>query len=204
MLSSPKPAATLVIWSFKANGGEVFMLKRQNQSSFWPNAHVFPGGVVEESDFEQARALGSLEHAHALAAIRETHEECGLSFNLSDLTPIAWWLTPVTEKRRYDTRFFFAEAHMGQIPKVNLSESALGEWVQPAAILESFKRGDVKLAPPTFSILKSLYSLQNKQEIPTLFNRANECICPTTIDIKQPNDTSTGRQQVLTGTSSGR
>lgn len=184
MLSTPKPAATLVIWSFKPNGGEVFMLKRQSQSSFWPNAHVFPGGVVETSDLEQAEALGSIEYAHALAAIRETREECGLIFNLSDLTPIAWWLTPVTEKRRYDTRFFFAQAPVGQKPKVNLSESAMGEWTQPKTLLEGFNKGKIKLAPPTFSILNSLCSLQNEQDIPTLFNRQNECICPASIDMK--------------------
>ncbi len=93
---TPKPAATLLIWS-EQTSPQVFMLKRQSQSGFFANAHVFPGGVVEDTDLEwchnqdntflraMSDMLGNRHGFHEalaffLAAIRETAEESGLLY----------------------------------------------------------------------------------------------------------------------------
>jgi 8-oxo-dGTP pyrophosphatase MutT (NUDIX family) len=155
------------------------MLKRQSQSGFWPDAHVFPGGVLEEVDYLRA-------DPHRSAAVRETQEECGLVIDVRDLIPISWWMTPVTETRRYDTRFFWTPAPPGQTAQVNLSESSAGEWVRPAVMLEGFERGEIKLAPPTYWVLSRLAQLHRTEDLPRLFDRPHECICPDSID-KQTN-----------------
>jgi 8-oxo-dGTP pyrophosphatase MutT (NUDIX family) len=100
MVAKPRDAATLILLrdSDRPDGGiEVLLLQRHAQSAFLPGAHVFPGGVVEESDFlpeMEARCQGlSFDGAHRIienvlppekslgffvAAIREAFEESGI------------------------------------------------------------------------------------------------------------------------------
>jgi 8-oxo-dGTP pyrophosphatase MutT (NUDIX family) len=100
MPAKPRDAATLILLrdSCQHSGGiEVLLLRRHARSAFLPGAYVFPGGVVEETDFapEMAalcRGLG-FDQAHRIindvsplekslgffvAAIRETFEESGI------------------------------------------------------------------------------------------------------------------------------
>ncbi len=75
---------------------EVLLVKRSASAKFLPNAHVFPGGRVNESDLSLANILvkdhfnmsriatgfaSDIKTAsmHAAAAIRETHGESGVS-----------------------------------------------------------------------------------------------------------------------------
>ena len=91
----PALAATVVVIREGVDDIEFFMVQRHSRSGFMAGAHVFPGGKLEESDrewaqalpqTEQNRAAALLDHrldpldaaAFALAAIRETAEECGI------------------------------------------------------------------------------------------------------------------------------
>ena len=102
MTAIPRDAATIIIIRDvdpPLSGIDVLMVRRHGKSHFAGNAYVFPGGVMEESDYEpkmeslccgltfqQAkgiitdtpypeRALGFF-----IAAIRETFEEVGILF----------------------------------------------------------------------------------------------------------------------------
>lgn len=73
-----RPAASMIV--VRDEPFEVLMLRRHENSSFVPNAWVFPGGVVDEPDAGIAR-----DHASGLdlgpmrvAAVRETFEESGI------------------------------------------------------------------------------------------------------------------------------
>ena len=59
---------------------EVLMLRRHENSSFVPNAWVFPGGMAEPLDAELARELGDGSELTTMriAAARETFEESGV------------------------------------------------------------------------------------------------------------------------------
>jgi 8-oxo-dGTP pyrophosphatase MutT (NUDIX family) len=74
-------------------GTEVYLLRRLSSMAFAPGAFVFPGGKVDERDFEDghgwagpppeqlAPALGgspAVAAALVRAAVRETFEECGV------------------------------------------------------------------------------------------------------------------------------
>lgn len=78
------PAATIVIFRNAADGGspELLMVTRSRSMSFAGGAAVFPGGRVDQADYDLAASLHSeLPHeeaAHRVAAIRETLEETGL------------------------------------------------------------------------------------------------------------------------------
>jgi len=72
------PAASAIV--LRDDPMELLMLQRHAKSSFMPNAWVFPGGMVEESDVTLARELadGSTLAAMRVAAVRETFEESGV------------------------------------------------------------------------------------------------------------------------------
>ncbi len=75
----PVDAATVVLVREEPGGLLVYMGKRNSRGSF-AGAHVFPGGLVEETDQRPLpgagpEAVGGGIHA---AAVRETFEECGV------------------------------------------------------------------------------------------------------------------------------
>lgn len=209
---TPLPAATVVVVREGARDPlEVFLVKRHGRSGFMAGAHVFPGGRVDEGDrafaerlsdrlLEAAaahldQALPTVEAAaFALAAVRETAEECGLLLardaggalpgadvadevfralqagepfaallsarglvpDLEALAPLAWWITPEAEPKRFDTRFFLARAPSEQRARADLKETTEGEWLSPLAALSAYEAGRIHLAPPTLATLEDL------------------------------------------------
>lgn len=125
----PRDAATLIL---VRGGREVMMGQRAKGHVFMPDKWVFPGGRVDPGD---ARAPAAAEltpetdallrlggavrrppRAFAQAAVRETREEAGLIVggadgpDLSQLAFICRAVTPPYRPRRFDARFFLADA----------------------------------------------------------------------------------------------
>lgn len=128
-LVKPRDAATLIL---VRGGREVMMGQRSKGHVFMPDKWVFPGGRVDPGD-ARLPAVGELTseteallrhggavkrapRAFALAAARETREEAGLTLgdgagpDLSKLVYVARAITPPYRPRRFDARFFMAEA----------------------------------------------------------------------------------------------
>jgi 8-oxo-dGTP pyrophosphatase MutT (NUDIX family) len=90
----PRAASTTIFVRDGAAKPEILLLKRGAQAQFMPNAYVFAGGAVDQSDASEelyalcanlderrARERLHLESAglkHFVAAVREAFEECGL------------------------------------------------------------------------------------------------------------------------------
>ncbi|MBL4667318.1 MAG: NUDIX hydrolase [Sneathiella sp.] len=129
----PRNASSLVL--YKQSGDKIFLLmgKRAKGHKFLPDVFVFPGGRVDTADFtaectsplpeDVARYLsapGSMSHALAIAAVRETYEETGLVIgnvtedklypDLSNLRYIARATTPAHNPIRFNTRFLMIDA----------------------------------------------------------------------------------------------
>jgi 8-oxo-dGTP pyrophosphatase MutT (NUDIX family) len=68
------------------------------------------------------------------------------------LSPLAHWITPEVEPRRFDTRFFVAEVPVGQRPRDVGGEADDRLWVRPADALE----GGLAMLPPTAAALRDL------------------------------------------------
>jgi 8-oxo-dGTP pyrophosphatase MutT (NUDIX family) len=113
-------------------GREVMMGQRSKGHVFMPDKWVFPGGGVDAGDararaateltagteslLRQGGAVRRPPRAFALAAVRETQEEAGLALGgpegpeLSKLSFVARAITPPYRPRRFDARFFMADA----------------------------------------------------------------------------------------------
>ncbi len=90
----PRAASTTIFAREGAAKPEILLLKRGARANFMPNAHVFAGGAVDESDesdevyglcrdLDDRRACERLllpvaGLRHFVAAVREAFEECGL------------------------------------------------------------------------------------------------------------------------------
>ena len=134
----PKDSATLILVRRDGPHPRVLMGQRSGGHAFMPNKYVFPGGRLDAADARvtpahdlhpatlaklMARMHGRPSAARArglaTAAVRETWEETGLLFgrariedapDLSGLTLFMRAITPPGRTRRYDSRFFVADA----------------------------------------------------------------------------------------------
>lgn len=134
----PKDSATLILVRRDKGTPRVLMGQRAQGHAFMPNKYVFPGGRLDAADCRVKPAqdlhpatLAKLMHRMrgkptqtrarglAYAAVRETWEEAGLLFgrsriedapDLSGLTLFMRAITPPGRTRRYDSRFFVADA----------------------------------------------------------------------------------------------
>ena len=123
-----RPAATVILWRDAPEGPQVLMGQRGAGAVFMPSKFVFPGGGVDPEDHSApcpgylaqdcARRLTLLSEAPApdalvAAARRELVEETGL--RMADpregaLRFVFRAITPPGRPRRFDARFFLADA----------------------------------------------------------------------------------------------
>ncbi len=167
-VAAARAAATVLIVRDAGAGLEVFLVQRHRRSGFLPNAWVFPGGAVEDTDRRRAADPGvrggealaafGLPRADALsygfAAVRETGEESGIAIGLEDLRAWSWWVTPEAEPRRFDTRFMLAVAR-GAGGRHDDVETVASRWIAPADALAAGQSA-FPLAPPTWWTLREL------------------------------------------------
>ena len=116
-----------------------------------PDAGTVLAAAEDEGWEEDRRQLlaGSLSLALLL------HRR-GLVLRSDLLRPWARWITPVTEERRYDTRFFAAALPAGQIARDVSGEADETAWLEPGAALEAAGRREIALFPPTAVTLGEL------------------------------------------------
>lgn len=69
---------------------------------------------------------------------------------------VSRWITPVGEKRRFDTRFFVARAPQAQVPLHDDLETVESLWVAPAEAIRLNQAGELALLPPTLANLAFL------------------------------------------------
>lgn len=97
-----------------------------------------------------------VSHPNSLAAALERR---GLRLQIDALVPFARWITPVSEPRRFDTRFFLLKAPANQEGTHDGYETTLSFWATPADVLERASRGELFLVPPTTRSLEVLASM---------------------------------------------
>jgi glyoxylase-like metal-dependent hydrolase (beta-lactamase superfamily II)/8-oxo-dGTP pyrophosphatase MutT (NUDIX family) len=117
--------------------------------------------------------------------LAELCEQEGLRLAADRLVYLSHWLTPVGRPKRFDTRFFIAEAPAGQPSAHDAAELVEQRWLRPAdAMAES---GMLKLMTPT---LKTLETIQRFGGVAELMAWARG---PRRIEIVTPH-VGTGRE----------
>ncbi len=103
---------------------------------------------VSSDEWEAERAaLEAREHS-----LSELLARRGLVLRADLLRPLAHWITPEAEPKRFDTRFFLAELPAGQVCREAGTEADSRVWVRPRdAIAEQ-----LEMLPPTRSALASV------------------------------------------------
>jgi 8-oxo-dGTP pyrophosphatase MutT (NUDIX family) len=149
-VTTPRPAATIVLLRDGEEGLEVLLARRTPRARFMGGAWVFPGGGVHEAD-------GPGEAGLRAAAMRELAEEAGIRLPDADqLVPYARWITPSAVRIRYDTWFFLALAPPGARPVVDGEEVVDARWLTPTGALAAARAGEIFLVFPTIKQLEQL------------------------------------------------
>ncbi|MCS6857073.1 MAG: hypothetical protein NZM37_05130 [Sandaracinaceae bacterium] len=139
-------------------------------------------GPSECSDASFARAI-------YVAALRELFEESGIFLgrrpskalpqeggfftllkragwrpDLKRLLPLARWITPAVERRRYDARFFLALIDEEEAKDLCPSEESQGAlWLSPARACALYRAGAITLPPPTLRTLEHLARFESAE-----------------------------------------
>lgn len=158
------PAATLVVLRDRVAGPpELLMVERASTMAFAAGAMVFPGGRIDPQDWIGA---GTLEHAAANAAVRETAEETGLEVAVESLLPFARWRPDNVRHRRFDTFFFIAPCphDAGPLrPQPGECERAL--WTSASAMLDEIAGERASAIFPTLRNLERLAQFGSFAEV---------------------------------------
>jgi 8-oxo-dGTP pyrophosphatase MutT (NUDIX family) len=140
--------------------------------------HVHGGTVTQEELFALRRELEKLPDA-----LRTFLAHRGLRLDLATLHPLARWITPEAEPRRFDARFFVAIAPEGQTGLHDERETMASFWASPAEVLRRFEAGEVQLMPPTHRTIAMLAGCASTDAV--LAMAASSCldpICPRAVE----------------------
>lgn len=105
--------------------------------------------------------------------------QAGVKLDLAGLHPMARWVTPVAESRRFDTRFFLYVADAALTGAHDDHETTASFWAAPAEVIRRFVAGELQLAPPTHRTLETLAAARDAREaVATAARACLDPICP--------------------------
>lgn len=131
--------------------------------------------LEEEAAILLARRSGYFVDRHVARDVRklmdrstgllEALSASSLELALDAVLPIAHWVTPELETRRYDTRFFLASMPEHQDAQHDAGETTAFMWVAPADAMARCRAAEIMLPPPTWTTLARLARLRSFDEV---------------------------------------
>ena len=88
-----------------------------------------------------------------------------LYMDLSQLVYFAHWITPDSQPKRYDTRFFVASAPVGQLGMHDDSETVSHLWIDPNEALSEAKSSGFEIVLPTRQNLMAVANYKTVNEV---------------------------------------
>ena len=149
-----RTAATVILLRDSSGGPEVLLLRRNKAVQFAGGMWVFPGGSLDQEDWDVAE--GDEEQAARVAAAREALEESDMLLDPDTLVHLSHWTTPEAEKKRFYTWFFVALAPAATDVTIDGSEIHDHEWIGVDAAVKRHEAGDMGFFPPTIMTLRAL------------------------------------------------
>ncbi|MFN8084740.1 MAG: NUDIX hydrolase [Dermatophilaceae bacterium] len=98
------------------------------------------------------------ELAAGARSLPEVFDRAGLRVAPDDLVVRAHWVTPLFERRRFDTWILAAALPPGQQVADVSGEADQSDWVRPQDVLDAMAAGTAYLLPPTMVCLEELAS----------------------------------------------
>jgi len=108
--------------------------------------------------------------------------EENLRLATDQLAYVSHWITPISQPKRYNTRFFVARAPAEQDALHDGYETIESAWIRPKEALERFAAGELNLISPTFKNLEALSGFATTESLLA----AKRQIDPTTIPTIRP------------------
>jgi 8-oxo-dGTP pyrophosphatase MutT (NUDIX family) len=96
-----------------------------------------------------------------------------LELHCDQLHYFSHWITPVSQAKRYSTRFFLARLPEGQVAEHCGGELTDSRWITAHDMLEAGRAGVVKLHFPT---VKTLESIARHKSLEALLDWASSCV----------------------------
>ena len=114
--------------------------------------------VVRFDDPDVAERFNAARHevhdgSLSLAALCRSE---GLRLMVDRMHLVDHWVTPLGERRRFDTRFFVTRAPAAQAPLHDDGETIASLWVRPADAIRMWQDGKIQIFPPTVVSLEFL------------------------------------------------
>ncbi|MEZ5340928.1 MAG: NUDIX domain-containing protein [Acidimicrobiales bacterium] len=114
--------------------------------------------VVRFDSAETAARFNAARHAihDGSLALEALCQAEGLSLLADRIHLVDHWVTPLGERRRFDTRFFVAAAPTAQEPLHDDKETIASLWVRPSDAIAMWQSGELQMFPPTVASLRAL------------------------------------------------
>jgi len=90
------------------------------------------------------------------ATLRDVLVRERLRLALDTLIHFAHWVTPPSDTRRFDTRFFVTRVPPHQTPAHDDTETTHSSWVTAAHAIAKAMANDIVLPPPTWTTLREI------------------------------------------------
>lgn len=114
------------------------------------------GAEISSAEFGEICREFRFEVQAGRLPFRELLVQAGIALPAARLRFFDHWVTPATQPRRFDTRFFLVSVG----PELEAShapgEAVSGVWVRPSEALSASAAGKIGLLPPTFRCLSRL------------------------------------------------
>ena len=129
--------------------------------------HETTGDVVRfDDDVTAQRFEVERENIHdGSVALLDLCKREGLRLTTDDIHYVSHWITPMGEKRRFDTRFFIARAPQAQEPLHDDGETIESFWISPQEAIERAHEKDLMLMPPTKANIEFLLPFTSADEV---------------------------------------
>ena len=129
--------------------------------------HETTGDVVRFDDEATAQRFEvERENIHdGSVALLDLCKREGLRLTTDDIHYVSHWITPMGEKRRFDTRFFIARAPQAQEPLHDDGETIESFWISPQEAIERAHEKDLMLMPPTKANIEFLLPFNTADEV---------------------------------------
>ena len=127
--------------------------------------------TVNPSNPDESRALA--EHLNGYRdrihdgelSLKDFAVKENFRYALDHLIPLARWITPEVESRRFDTRFFIARIPRHQKPYHDDIEMVESLWLTPEEALAKNANREIMLMPPTLKTIEEISAFSSVDEL---------------------------------------